>query len=319
MVATNSAKPGAIVFLVSAGLAAAGAGYGVIAVVKGTSAGLGASAALSSVALRPERRHDAPRPGQRVRLDDELHARTADPLVRQDTAAAGAARRRLDDVGRLALEPRSRAARRRPPDATRARRAVARERSHRACLGRGVRAPDPRSHGARRPARARRRREPRCARRDPPRAAVLRSRARARRSRGGPRTVPGGEPGAHALVDAHPRARAARGRLAARRGAPRGHLRADRREARPPLRGRGPRGDCSRRSPPTKAGTRATAGMCVSPRAASRWRARSRGEALEAEEHGATRAYVERRTAQAIAAQRSARQVALGDGSASVG
>lgn len=51
MVATNSAKPGAIVFLVSAGLAAAGAGYGVIAVVKGTSAGLGASAALSSVAL----------------------------------------------------------------------------------------------------------------------------------------------------------------------------------------------------------------------------------------------------------------------------
>ena len=43
------------------------------------------------------------------------------------------------------------------------------------------------------------------------------------------------------------------------------------------------------------------------------------GEALEAEEHEATRAYVVRRTAQAIAAQRAARQVALGYGNASLG
>ena len=53
MVATNSAKPGALAFLVAAGVAAVGAGYGVVAVVKGAGAGLGlgASAALGSVAL----------------------------------------------------------------------------------------------------------------------------------------------------------------------------------------------------------------------------------------------------------------------------
>ncbi len=43
------------------------------------------------------------------------------------------------------------------------------------------------------------------------------------------------------------------------------------------------------------------------------------GEALEAEEHVATLAYVERRTAQAIGAQRAAPQVALGYGNVSVG
>ncbi len=51
MVATNSAKPGALAFLVAAGVAAVGAGYRVVAVVKGAGAGLGASAALGSVAL----------------------------------------------------------------------------------------------------------------------------------------------------------------------------------------------------------------------------------------------------------------------------
>ena len=53
MVASNSAKPGALAFLVAAGVAAVGAGYGVVAVVKGAGAGLGlgASAALGSVAL----------------------------------------------------------------------------------------------------------------------------------------------------------------------------------------------------------------------------------------------------------------------------
>ncbi|HSO35450.1 MAG TPA: hypothetical protein VLT33_23135, partial [Labilithrix sp.] len=48
---TNGARAGGLVFLVAAGLAAVGAGYGVAAVARGASAGVGAGGILTALGL----------------------------------------------------------------------------------------------------------------------------------------------------------------------------------------------------------------------------------------------------------------------------